>query len=340
MIAVSMGDPSGIGPEVVLKGFFGQPRRVHVGDPELFALTADRLGLAVTIRTVASPEQAETLPERLFAVLPTTARVAIDAFQFGQPHPGHAAAVIESIRTACQLAQAGRVSAMVTPPIHKGVLHDAGFDFPGHTEMLAACVGVPHPVMMLTGGGLRVIPATIHQSLATVPEALTFDRLHGVIDTVITALQRDFALPRPRVAVTGLNPHAGEGGRFGDEEATVIEPVCRALREKHGGHVVRGPLSADSLFHAEARNGYDAVVCMYHDQALIPIKMLAFGNAVNVTLGLPIIRTSVDHGTAFDIAGRGIANHHSYLAALALAGEMAVNRARSLKIAAETVNRP
>ncbi len=327
MIAVTMGDPTGIGPEVTLKGFVDQPlpRRLHVGDPDLYRHAAAHFGLEVSIRPVGSVEEAAALPEHLFTVLPTRARVAMASFQFGQPHPGHAAAIVESILTACELTRSERSMAMVTPPIHKAVLHEAGFDFPGHTELLGQCAGVPQPVMMLTGGGLRVVPATIHQSLASVPASLNVDRLRGVIETVVQSLRVDFAISAPRVAVTGLNPHAGEEGRFGDEEVTIIAPVCRQLSEKYAG-TVRGPLSADTLFHAEARRGYDAVVCMYHDQALIPIKMLAFGNAINVTLGLPIIRTSVDHGTAFDIAGRGMANHHSYLAALSLAGEMAGNR--------------
>ena len=327
MIAVTMGDPAGVGPEVVLKSFFAQPspRRLHVGDPVLFSHTAAHLALDVSIRKVDSPEEAAALPDHLFAVLPSASRVAMDVFQFGLPHMGHAAAIVESIRGACELARTGQVVAMVTPPIHKAVLHEAGFDFPGHTELLGACVGVPQPVMMLVGGGLRVVPATIHQSLATVPATLNQNFLRGVIETVVESLKNDFAISSPRVVVTGLNPHAGEAGRFGDEETLLIAPVCRELGEKYGGGV-RGPLSADSLFHAQARQRYDAVVCMYHDQALIPIKMLAFGNAINKTLGLPIVRTSVDHGTAFDIAGQGIANHHSYQAALALAEEVAINR--------------
>ncbi len=332
MLAVTMGDPAGIGPEVTLKGFAGEPRCIHIGDPEVYHQTAARLGLRLDFQVVDSPEAAARLSPHLFAILPTEQRAGLfsDA-PFGHPHPAHAAATVESILTACRLAVAGRVRAVVTPPINKAVLHSAGFHFPGHTELLAHCAGVVQPVMMLVGkgegkeDGLRVVPVTIHQSLRSVATTLTADLLRHTLQITYEALRRDFALSAPRMVVTGLNPHAGEEGAFGHEEREMITPVCRAWADAHPG-VLRGPLSADSLFHPEARKTYDAVLCMYHDQALIPLKMLAFGRSVNITLGLPIVRTSVDHGTAYPIAGEGIADPGSFRQAVAMAVELADNR--------------
>ncbi|MBF0212772.1 MAG: 4-hydroxythreonine-4-phosphate dehydrogenase PdxA [Magnetococcales bacterium] len=332
-LAVTMGDPVGVGPEIVLRAFADASMRVgdryrllHVGDPAVYARTAEHLGLSVGLRVFdAVTPEVGTDPDR-FDILATRHRADAAVFAFGQPHPGHAAAVVESIETACRLAVGGEVAAMVTPPIHKGSIHAAGFDFPGHTELLARLLGVDLPVMMLAGCGLRVVLATIHQSLASVPASLTREGLRRIIRITLESLRRDFALQEPRVVVTGLNPHAGEDGAFGDEELTLIAPVCRELAQEFPS--LRGPLPADTLFHARAREGYDAVVCMYHDQALIPLKMLAFGNAINVTLNLPIVRTSVDHGTAHNIAGQGIADPGSYLAALSAAVEMAANRQR------------
>ncbi|MBF0584018.1 MAG: 4-hydroxythreonine-4-phosphate dehydrogenase PdxA [Magnetococcales bacterium] len=333
MIAVTMGDPAGIGPEVTLKGFAGGPRRLHIGDPEVYYQTAGQLGLKIDFQVVDSPEAALGLSPRQFAILPTEQRAALfaDAPQ-GQPCTAHAAATVESIVTACRLAMEKRVLAVVTPPVNKAVLHEAGFDFPGHTELLARCTETSYPVMMLTGEGLRVVPVTIHQSIRSVPDTLTAELLRRTIQITHAALCQDFALPNPRIVVTGLNPHAGEEGNFGREELDIIGPVCRELAQCWPG-VVRGPVAADSLFHAEARRSYDVAICMYHDQALIPIKMLAFGRAVNITLGLPIVRTSVDHGTAYPIAGLGIADPHSFTRAVVMAVELAENRRR----AADTV---
>ena len=325
MIAVTMGDPAGVGPEVTLKGFSKAPRRVHIGDPEIYSRTARQLGTKITFREVDSPEAAAALPPHYFSILPTGNQAGSNTALFGHPSHTHAAATIESIRTACHLAMERRVAAIVTPPINKSVLHSAGFDFPGHTELLAQCTGVDHPVMMLSGEGLRVVPATIHQSLASVAQTLTSEFLHKTIQVTYDALRRDFALPKPIIAVTGLNPHAGEEGAFGREEVEIIAPLCQALAERWQG-AVKGPLAADSLFHPKARETYDAVVCMYHDQALIPLKMLAFGRAVNITLGLPIIRTSVDHGTAYPIAGLGIADPGSFVRAVEMAEILVKNR--------------
>ncbi|MEO5340371.1 MAG: 4-hydroxythreonine-4-phosphate dehydrogenase PdxA [Magnetococcus sp. MYC-9] len=330
MLAVTMGDPAGIGPEVTLKGFAERPQRLHIGDPLVYRRTAARLGLRLDFQEVDSPEAAAALPPQRFAILPTGQRAAPGDDPswepaFGQPHAAYAASTVESILTACRLALQGRVAAVVTPPVNKSVLHAGGFPVPGHTELLGQCAGVALPVMMLAGEGLRVVPVTIHQSLLSVTESLTADLLRRTIQITVAALRRDFALPHPRVVVTGLNPHAGEEGAFGREEVEIIAPVCRELATEWPG-VIRGPLSADSLFHAEARQTYDAAICMYHDQALIPIKMLAFGRAVNITLGLPIVRTSVDHGTAYPIAGQGIADPVSFQQAILVALELAENR--------------
>ncbi|MBF0294687.1 MAG: 4-hydroxythreonine-4-phosphate dehydrogenase PdxA [Magnetococcales bacterium] len=331
MLAVTMGDPTGVGPEIVLKAFAAHPwrvntryRLVHIGDPEVYAHTARHLGMKMPMQVFSSVEESLEWPVESFGILPTTARVEMDDFAFGHPQARHAAAVVESIETASRLAREGRVAAMVTPPLHKASIHAAGFDFPGHTELLARFLGVDHPVMMLSGNGLRVVPTTIHQSLASVSGSLTREGLREVIRITLDALRLDFDIARPRVVVAGLNPHAGEGGAFGREEIDIIAPVCREFADTHQ---VRGPLPPDTLFHARAREGYDAVICMYHDQALIPLKMLAFGNSINITLNLPIVRTSVDHGTAHDIAGQNIADPGSYVSALMTAEGIARNRA-------------
>ncbi|MBF0098969.1 MAG: 4-hydroxythreonine-4-phosphate dehydrogenase PdxA [Magnetococcales bacterium] len=334
MLAVTMGDPVGIGPEVALKGFLAEPsKRLHVGDPQVYRRTAAHLGLDVPFLEVSSPEEAAEQAEERFLILPTENKVnhlAAEggAIPFGRPHPSQAAATMESILSACRLAMAGRVDGVVTPPINKSVLHSAGFMVPGHTELLAHCAGVSYPVMMLAGEGLRVVPVTIHQSLRSVPETLTPDLLEKSIRITYAALQKDFAIAQPRLMVAGLNPHAGEGGAFGHEEQEIMIPVCRSLAQQLPDGALQGPLPADTLFHPQARASYDAILCMYHDQALIPLKMLAFGQAVNITLGLPIVRTSVDHGTAYAIAGQGIADDSSFRLALQLARTLAENRQR------------
>lgn len=327
MLAITMGDPAGIGPEVTLKGWAETPRRLHIGDPAVYHQTAARLGMNIPFKNITSPEEAATLPPNLFAILPTQHQTdaAHHPLVWGQPNTLHAAATVESIRTACRLAMQHRVTAIVTPPIHKAVLHAAQFDFPGHTELLAQCTGVDHPVMMLAGKGLRVVPTTLHQSLASVARTLTPNLLRTTLQTTYEALRTSFAIPHPRIVVTGLNPHAGEAGAFGREEQEIIAPLCQTLAAQWHG-AVRGPLPADTLFHPEARKTYDAVVCMYHDQALIPLKMLAFGQAVNITLGLPIVRTSVDHGTAYAVAGQGVADPGSFVGAINMAVMLAKHR--------------
>ena len=220
----------------------------------------------------------------------------------------------------------GEAAALVTAPIHKAVLNAAGFPFPGHTEFLAALTGARRAVMMLASEKLRVVPLTIHLPVAEVPGAISKQAVFETGEIILTALRRDFGILNPRLAVAGLNPHAGEEGMLGAEEETIIAPAIAALKAR--GFAVRGPLSADTLFHEEARQTYDAALCMYHDQALIPIKTLSFWDGVNVTLGLPIVRTSPDHGTALDIAGTGKADPRSMIAAVKLAADMADARSR------------
>jgi 4-hydroxythreonine-4-phosphate dehydrogenase len=244
----------------------------------------------------------------------------------GLPTPENARAVVEVIERAVRLVQAGKASALTTAPIAKKQLSDfAGFAFPGHTEFLGALTGADRPVMMIASDELRVVPTTIHIPLADVSAALTEDLLEHTIRTTHQALARDFGCARPRIAVSGLNPHAGEDGMLGSEDDAIIRPVCDRLRTE--GMQIAGPLPADTMFHPAARARYDTAVMMYHDQALVPAKTLAFDTGVNVTLGLPIVRTSPDHGTAFDIAGKGLADPGSMIAAIRLASRMAKARA-------------
>ncbi|MBF0448634.1 MAG: 4-hydroxythreonine-4-phosphate dehydrogenase PdxA [Magnetococcales bacterium] len=332
MIAITQGDPSGVGLEIAIKGFSPSPRRVHVGQRALYQQTAEALGLDRPLKEVSSVEHARSQPADQFLILSPNqgSRRTADfgPIRFGQAQPHLAQTTVDSIKLACQLAMDGVVDGIVTPPINKSVIHEAGYPFPGHTEMLAAFTGVDTPVMMLVTDGLRVVPATIHIALSEVAKVLSQPLLEQVIRTTHSAMQRDFNLEKPRITVTGLNPHAGEMGAFGQEEVAFITPLCQRLDRELTGEI-RGPLPADSLFHEAARKTYDAIICMYHDQALIPLKMLGFGHAVNTTLGLPIVRTSVDHGTAYNIAGKGIADPSSYIEALDLAETMIANRRSS-----------
>ncbi|MCR9086719.1 MAG: 4-hydroxythreonine-4-phosphate dehydrogenase PdxA [Rhodobacteraceae bacterium] len=320
-IALSCGEPSGIGPEIAAKA------RTELGASLPFFLIGDprHLPAGTAVSEISDPAQALHVPGDRLPVLPHRFP---DAAAPGRPSPANAAEVIAVIARAVALVQDGAAGALCTAPIHKKALQDgAGFAFPGHTEYLAHLAGDVPVVMMLASDMLRVVPATIHIPLADVPAALTAEGLRETLLITIQGLQRDFSIAAPRIAVCGLNPHAGEGGAMGHEDDTLIAPVVAALRAE--GHAVTGPHSADTMFHAAARARYDAAVAMYHDQALIPIKTLDFDGGVNVTLGLPFIRTSPDHGTAFDIAGRGIANPASLIAALRLAGRMQRARAET-----------
>nr|WP_309503424.1 4-hydroxythreonine-4-phosphate dehydrogenase PdxA [uncultured Roseovarius sp.] len=316
-IAVSCGEPAGIGPELAHKAW------AALGTDLPFFLIGDPAHVtAGPIVQINDPTQAEEAARDGLPVLPH----AFDGpLTPGTPNPGHAAAVISAIARGVDLVQSGAASALCTAPIHKKALQDgAGFAHPGHTEYLAHLAGVARVVMMLASDQLRVVPATIHIPLSDVPAALTRELLTETLRITHAGLIRDFGIPAPRIVVAGLNPHAGEGGKMGREEITLITPVLEALRAE--GLDLRGPLSADTMFHAAARAGYDAAVAMYHDQALIPIKTLDFDRGVNVTLGLPFIRTSPDHGTALDIAGQGIANPSSMIEALKMAARMAAAR--------------
>lgn len=318
-IVVSCGEPAGIGPEIAAKAWqqlHGDIPFVWIGDPA-------HLPPGTPSVEISDLQEVHKVCASALAVLPqpfSGPRIA------GTPQPAHAQGVIDAIKTGVDLVHSGQASALCTAPIHKQALQDgAGFSYPGHTEFLAALSQTKRVVMMLASDQLRVVPTTIHIPLEDVKEALTRDLLIETLRITEAGLIRDFGIPSPRIAVAGLNPHAGEGGKMGREEIEIIGPVIEALRAD--GMTVHGPLSADTMFHAAARKSYDAAVCMYHDQALIPIKTLDFDHGVNVTLGLPFIRTSPDHGTALDIAGTGQANPTSMIEALRMAAKMAAARA-------------
>ena len=327
VLAVTMGEPAGIGGELVLKAWAarhreGQPPFVVLDDPGRLAALVARLGLTVAIEVVDSPAAAADCFESALPVLPVPLAVAVEP---GHPDPANGRSVLASIERAVALTLAGAAAAVVTNPIHKGVLYQAGFRHPGHTEYLGALVGVAQPVMMLEGGGLRVVQVTCHLPVQQAVASLTAAAIVHCGRVTAAALSRDFGISRPRLAVAGLNPHAGEGGAMGGEEAAIIEPAIAELCA--AGIAAIGPLSADTLFHAAARRTYDAALCMLHDQALIPLKTLAFESGVNITLGLPFVRTSPDHGTAFDLAGTGRADPGSLIAALETARRLAARRA-------------
>ena len=316
-IALTCGEPGGVGPELAVAARAALPDldMVWIGDPR-------HLPKGSAYQLVDAPHQSSEVPA---GVLPVLAHPFAAENPPGVLVPDNARGVIEVIERAVGLAMSGAVAAVCTAPLHKKALKDgAGFAFPGHTEFLAHLAGVQRVVMMLASPLLRVVPVTIHIPLSDVAAALTPSLLEETIRVTHAGLIRDCGLAQPRIAVAGLNPHAGEGGAMGDEETRIITPVLERLRDE--GMAIVGPMSADTMFHARARAGYDVAICMYHDQALIPIKTLDFDGGVNVTLGLPFIRTSPDHGTACDIAGRGLARPDSMIAALRLARDMALAR--------------
>lgn len=332
-LAVTMGDPAGIGPDILLsawarRGALGLPPFCAFADPELLTARAHALGLALRPHEIGSPGLTVATFSSSLPVIPVRCAVPVSA---GVPDTRNAAATIASIEAAVAAVEAGAASAVVTNPIAKSVLYSAGFSHPGHTEFLAALAERRRPgqhyspVMMLACADLKVVPLTIHIPLSEVPRRITRPLLIETLRTIAASLVRDFGVQRPRIAVAGLNPHAGEGGTIGTEDRDIIAHAITELAAE--GLRVTGPHSADTLFHAGARAGYDAVLAMYHDQALIPIKTIAFDDGVNVTLGLPFLRTSPDHGTAFDIAGTGKASPASFIAALRLAATMAARRA-------------
>jgi 4-hydroxythreonine-4-phosphate dehydrogenase len=325
---LSLGDPAGVGPEIVAKAWAALresgPEFMVIGDAGLLA-TASRGGGA-SVRRVSRPSDVAGVFRQAIPVLDLPLSAPVVA---GKPSKAHAPSIIRWIETGAGLALSGKVSGLVTAPIAKAPLYEAGFEFPGHTEFLAKLTAdgqedATGPVMMLAVGGLRAALVTIHEPLAAVPGLLTTDRIVAAGLVTARGLRGDFGIDSPRLAVAALNPHAGEGGALGREEIEIIAPAVTALRE--AGVDATGPHPADTLFHSDARSGYDAALCMYHDQALMPVKMLDFWGGVNVTLGLPIVRTSPDHGTAFGIAGRGLARPDSLIAAIRLAAEIAARR--------------
>ena len=328
-LALTLGDPAGVGPEIVVKAWQALRNEglsfLAVGDFQALA-SASAAGGSI-LRRITSPQEAPRLFAEALPVLDLPLRAPVIA---GQPSAAAAPSVIQWIETAVGLALRGDVAGVVTAPIAKAPLYAAGFKFPGQTEFLgdltaaASYDGARGPIMMLTAQDLRVTLVTVHAPLARVPELISIQSIVNAGLVTAQALRRDFGVAEPRVAVAGLNPHAGESGGLGREEIEIVEPAVRALRDL--GVDATGPYPADSLFPAEMRARYDAAVCLYHDQALIPVKMLDFWGGVNVTLGLPIVRTSPDHGTAFDIAGRGVARADSLVAAIRLADAIAGRR--------------
>ena len=326
-IAITMGDPSGIGGEILLKAaasgeYAGTlPNLFAIDDPNRLQSLARDLELDLVIQPIDNPAMARSPSGRHLPVLPLTDPVVATP---GEPTGDNAFAVIESIELATRLCSRGEVSAVVTNPIHKGVLFEAGFRYPGHTEFLAHLTGIDtSPVMMVAGPSLRVVPVTIHQGLAEALNTLSTEKIVETGRIAAEGLIKGFGLSTPRLAIAGLNPHAGEGGAMGREEIDIISPAIEQLAAL--GLSVSGPVPPDALFTPGSRPTYDAAICMYHDQALIPVKSLDFDQGVNVTLGLPIVRTSPDHGTAFDIAGKGIADPSSLIAAIRMAGHMATH---------------
>ena len=329
-LAVSLGDPAGIGPEIIVESWARRhesglaPFFVTGGSGVLEHASAAR-GRTCPILRIDDPLEAVEAFDRGLPVL------GLDdaSWRPGSPEDSGAALALGSLAEAVRMALLGKASGVVTAPVAKAQLARVGFEFPGQTEFLAAACGLgpDEVVMMLAGPSLRAVPVTVHCALADVPRLLDADIIAAKARIVASALSRDFGIDQPRIAVCGLNPHAGEGGKFGHEERDIIVPAMDILRSE--GIAVTGPHPADALFTPRARQTYDAALAMYHDQALVPLKTLDFDEGVNVTLGLPIVRTSPDHGTAFDIAGKGLADPGAMMAALRMASAMAERRALS-----------
>jgi 4-hydroxythreonine-4-phosphate dehydrogenase len=325
-IALTMGEPAGIGGEIALKAW---ANRAETGVPNFFVID-DRKRLERLSNALNWPFQSIAI---------TTPEEALDAFRHGlpvlehklpgsitpgRPDPTNAPSVISSIDTAFSFVQSGAASAIVTNPIHKGTLYNVGFEYPGHTEYLAAKAKGPRAVMMLACDELRVVPVTTHLSLEKAIKALNTDDIVEVTKITAGALQTDFGINNPHLMISALNPHGGENGALGREELEIILPAVNQLKLE--GHSISGPAPADTLFHPQARGAYDAVICMYHDQALIPLKTINFSSGVNITMGLPFVRTSPDHGTAFEIAGTGVADETSLVESLKVAARIAARR--------------
>ena len=330
IIGLTMGCPCGVGPEVIVKALRNQAlhaccRPIVLAAPAALERELQRQADTRRVHLITDPAHAHTDPQAI-DVLPV-ADLPEDKMVYSQPTAETGRVMAQCIETAADLALSKRIAGLVTAPISKKTLQQAGYAFPGHTEMLAHRTGTSRVVMMLAGTRLRVALVTIHCALRTACDALTTTQIQETIAITHTHLQRDFGLPAPRIAIAGLNPHAGEDGLFGDEEQRIIAPAIEAAAA--AGMAASGPYPPDTLFYRAAQHEFDAVVCMYHDQGLIPLKLLHFDDAVNITLGMPIIRTSVDHGTAYDIAGQNRASAASMTAAIRCAVTMAQNRARA-----------
>lgn len=323
-LAITPGEPAGIGPDLVLKqALLSHPGPwFAIADPQLLASRAKQLGLDITLQDIQSPDELSRHTPGTLPVLPVKLRAACEP---GVLNPANAAYVLETLDIAIDLALANRV-ALVTGPVHKGVINEAGIPFTGHTEYLETKAGVDQVVMMLATEGLRVALVTTHLPLSAVPAAITADKVKRVTAVLHASLIQDFGCQTPHILVTGLNPHAGEGGHLGREEIEIIEPALAGLRVL--GWQLEGPLPADTLFQPHYLDRADAVLAMYHDQGLPVLKYKGFGAAVNITLGLPFIRTSVDHGTALDLAGTGRASDGSLAVALTTAFTMANHRSQ------------
>lgn len=324
VIAITMGDPCGIGPEIVVGTLLSNEIKdcctpVVIGDRRTLERAVTLLGANLKLINVADGELPETPPAGSVFLREITALADADMV-YGQPTSVSGDAVFRYITTAAALCLNGSVAAMATAPINKAAMNLAGHHYPGHTELLAELTGTEEFVMMLAGARLRVTLVTIHEAISAVPDLITYAKVLSTIMITHRDVARFFC-QNPRIAVLSLNPHAGEGKMFGDHESRVILPAIEEARRR--GIQASGPHSADTLFHFAASGDYDAVVCMYHDQGLIPLKLLHFDDGVNITLGLPIIRTSVDHGTAYNIAGKGIASAASMKAAILAAAKMA-----------------
>lgn len=329
IIGITMGDPAGVGPEIIVKALSDPAvykicRPLVLGDRGALSLCLQKDG-ECSVRGISHPSEAEGGPGRIDLI--EVCRLGRECLTPGVPKVEGGAAMVDCIVTAVEMAKRKDIAAMVTCPISKALMHQAGHRWEGHTQLIAELTNTKDCVMMLAGERLRVALATIHCALKEVPRLLSTEGILKTITITWKALRLDFGFESPRIAVAGLNPHAGEDGLFGDEETRVIEPAVMAAKGK--GYSVEGPFPPDTIFHRAASGQFEAVIAMYHDQGLIPLKLLHFSDAVNVTLGLPIVRTSVDHGTAYDIAGKGKADPSSLKAAIRMAAMMAGNRKRN-----------
>jgi 4-hydroxythreonine-4-phosphate dehydrogenase len=328
LIGITLGDPSGIGPEIILKALsdpslYESCVPVVLGDPGALAMILKE-SATPSVNIVSHPSEAKGSPGQIDLL--AISQLNEDRMIPGKPTTEGGKAMVAYILKAVEMIQLGELSAMVTCPISKALMQEAGYRFEGHTELLAQTTGCRDYVMMLAGDRLRVALVTIHCALKDVPTNLDEEKIFRTIRITSDALRKDFGLSNPKIALAALNPHAGETGLFGSEETAFIEPAIK--RAKGKGYLVEGPFPADTLFHRAVDGQFDVVIAMYHDQGLIPLKLLHFSDAVNVTLGLPIVRTSVDHGTAYEIAGKGVADPSSLKAAIRTAVVMATNRTK------------